>query len=165
MLGAHSFQKTLDVDTPEDEHPLETLFALFVTLRYDEGNPSGPSVSCLQGGFPRMGPTLARTHTHTQDTALSLQAGLLGPRGGGFSHVFCPHQQFSGLREGRPGPHEQLEVTTQTGTYLSPATWLLGWRAASSDLGRLADREGAMAGASKVTGDRGTCGPRTLTSA
>jgi len=31
MLGAHSFQKTPDVDTPEDEHPLETLFALFVT--------------------------------------------------------------------------------------------------------------------------------------
>ncbi|MXQ86347.1 hypothetical protein E5288_WYG003032 [Bos mutus] len=35
MLGAHSFQKTPDVDTPEDEHPLETLFALFVTLRQD----------------------------------------------------------------------------------------------------------------------------------
>ncbi|KAM7233954.1 hypothetical protein CapIbe_016090 [Capra ibex] len=33
MLGAHSFQKTPHVDTPEDEHPLETLFALFVTLR------------------------------------------------------------------------------------------------------------------------------------
>ena len=52
MLGAHSFQKTPHVDTPEDEHPLETLFALFVTLRYDEGNPSG----C---------PCVTHTHTHT----------------------------------------------------------------------------------------------------
>ena len=95
-----------------------------------------------------------KTHTppppHPQDTALSLQAGLLGPRGGGFSHVFCPHQQFSSLREGRPGHHEQLEVRTLTGTHLSPVTWPLGWRAASSDLGRLADREGVRAGALKV---------------
>lgn len=53
---------------------------------------------------------MAHTHTdpqtHTQtpppprDTALSLQAGLLGPRVGGSAMFFCPHQQFSSLREG-----------------------------------------------------------------
>ena len=88
------------------------------------------------------GPHPARTLT--QGTVLSLQAGPLGPRGGGFSHhVFCPRQQFSGLREGRPNPCERREVRTLTGTHLSPATWPLGCRAASSDLGRSSRQGGA----------------------
>lgn len=88
-----------------------------------------------------MAPTLVRTHT--QGTVLSRQAGPLGPRGGGFSHVFCPRQQFSGLREGRPSPCEQREVRALTGTHLSPATWPLGCRVASSDLGRSSRQGGA----------------------
>lgn len=87
------------------------------------------------------GPHPARTLT--QGTALSLQAGPLGPRGGGFSLVFCPRQQFSGLREGRPNPCERREVRTLTGTHLSPATWPLGCRVASSDLGRSSRQGGA----------------------
>lgn len=111
------------------------------------------------------GPHPARTLT--QGTALSLQAGPLGPRGGGFSLVFCPRQQFSGLREGRPNPCERREVRTLTGTHLSPATWPLGCRVSwpAVTWAGLADREGLRAGASKVTGDRATCDPRTLTSA
>lgn len=154
MLGAHSFQKTPHVDTPEDEHPLETLFTLFVTLRYDEGNPSGSSDSCLQGGCPRVAHRHTDTHTNTTPppgTQLCLcRRDCWALEVGGFSHVFCPHQQFSSLREGRPGHHEQLEVSTLTGTHLSLVTWPLGWRAASSDLGRLADREGVRAGTLKV---------------
>ena len=85
----------------------------------------------------------------------------------GFSLVFCPRQQFSGLREGRPNPCERREVRTLTGTHLSPATWPLGCRVSwpAVTWAGLADREGLRAGASKVTGDRATCDPRTLTSA
>ena len=126
---------------PEDQHPLETPFhaVLFATLRQYEGNPSGSSVSVPRAFFhARRRPS--HTHTHRTHAALSLyRRDLCALKVGGLQCpspicvFFVPINSSPALLSA-----EQLEVRTPKGTHLSPApaTWPLGWKAASGDLGR-----------------------------
>lgn len=163
MLGLTASGKPPHVDTPKNEHPLETPFALFVTLRCDEGNPSGSSVFCLQGGFPCVAPT-PRAHSPRAQRCLCRRDRWALEVGGSASFSVPVN---SSLASGRVGPtpvsggrsgHWQAHTCPRPRGH-----WAAEWPAVT--WAGLADREGLRAGASKVTGDRATCDPRTLTSA
>lgn len=110
---ACSFWRSHHADAPETSIPWKLPFTLFCSRLSGSMRESRQVQAFLfPGRFSTLG---ADPHTHTQDTlgTVSLQAGgTSAPSRLGVRSVlppsvfFCPHQQFCGLGEGRPGPGE-----------------------------------------------------------